>query len=68
MSFSGYISLFRGAAPSQWMPTIFGISSKLADVINHAKFHIDKLRGFGLTEARKSYISIGEHGCHQHTS
>ena len=35
-------------APSQLIPTNFGTSRSLAGVINHAKFHPDRLRGFRL--------------------
>jgi hypothetical protein len=46
-SFSGYISLSCGAASSQPIATIFDTSRKLNDFINRAKFHLDRLSGFG---------------------
>jgi hypothetical protein len=41
-----YISPIWGAAPSQPIVTIFGMSCGLADIINCAKFHNDRSRGF----------------------
>ena len=41
------MSAIGGAARSEPNPTNFGTSRKLADVINRAKFHLDRLRGFG---------------------
>ena len=43
-----------GAAPSQPIPTIFDTSCILADAINRAKVHLDRLSGFGWAAARKS--------------
>ena len=42
-----YISPICGAAPSQPITTIFVVSRKLADVINPAKFHLDRWKSFG---------------------
>jgi hypothetical protein len=61
-SFSGYISPICGATPSQLIPTIFGTSRNLADIINRAKFQVDWLRGFGWAGTRKSLVSIGKRG------
>ena len=47
---------------SQSIPTIFCTSGTLTYLINHAKFNIDWLRGFGLAGTRKSYVSIGKYG------
>jgi hypothetical protein len=46
--FSGYISPICGAAHSQPIPTVFDTLRNPVDLINRAKFHIDRLRGFGL--------------------
>ena len=43
-----YISRMCGAAPSEPIETIFGTLSHLMDVINSAKFNLDRSRGFGL--------------------
>jgi hypothetical protein len=46
---SAYISLVWGAAPSQPTPTNFGVANEVADVVKCAKFHVDRLRDFGLS-------------------
>jgi hypothetical protein len=46
-SISGYISPICGAASSQPIPTILGTSYDLANIINRAKCHDDRLRVFG---------------------
>jgi hypothetical protein len=49
-----------GAAPSQPIPTVFGTTGNLTNVINHAKIHVDRLNGLGLAGTRKSYVSKGK--------
>jgi hypothetical protein len=61
-SFCSYISPISGATCSQPIPTSFGTSRDFADVINHAKFHLDRLRGFGWAGAWKSHVSRGKRG------
>jgi hypothetical protein len=51
-----------GAASSQPIATIFGTWRILTDVINRAKFNLDRLRGFGWAGARKSHVCIGKRG------
>jgi hypothetical protein len=48
--------------PSRPIPTILCTLDNLTNEINRAKFHVNRLRGFGLAGARKSYVSIGKHG------
>jgi hypothetical protein len=40
--------LICGAAPSQPIQTIIGTADNLTNIINHAEFHFDRWRGFGL--------------------
>jgi len=42
-----YISRMCGATPSKRIPTKFGTSVRLTDVIKRAQFHRYNLRGFG---------------------
>jgi hypothetical protein len=37
-----------GSRSQSTIPTNFGISTEVADVISRAEFHVDRLRGFGL--------------------
>jgi hypothetical protein len=48
--------------PSKLIPIISGTSGNFTNVITRAKFHFDRLRGFGGAGARKSYVSVGEQG------
>ena len=43
-----------GAAPCEPIRTIFGTVGHLVDVINCAKFHVDRSWGFSLGGARKT--------------
>jgi hypothetical protein len=49
-----------GANPTERMAIIFGTSRNLADVINCAKFHIDRPRGYGGAGIQKSHVPIGK--------
>ena len=51
-----------GATLSQPIRTIFGTSGDIANIINHAEFHIDRLRGIWLAGTPKSNVSIGMQG------
>ena len=42
------------AAPSEPIQTIFGTLGHLMDVINYAKFHVDRSRGIGLAGVERN--------------
>jgi hypothetical protein len=49
-----------GADPTEPIVITFDISRDLNDIINCAKFHIDRLRGYGVAEVQKSHVPIGK--------
>jgi hypothetical protein len=49
------------AAPSPPISTNFGESHEIADASYSAKFHVDRLRDFGLAGARISHVHLGKH-------
>jgi hypothetical protein len=55
-----YISRIWGADPTKPIVIIFGTSRELADVINCAKFHIDRSRGYGGAGVQKSHVPMGK--------
>ena len=46
----------RGGAPLNQFKPFFGTLSHLMDVINCAKFNIDRSRGFGLGDVGKMHV------------
>jgi hypothetical protein len=54
------ISRIWGADPTELIVIIFGTSRDLTDVINCAKFHIDRSRGYGGAGVQKSHVAIGK--------
>jgi hypothetical protein len=57
--------------PGQLVSAIFGKSGKLTDVINRAKFHIDRLRGFPVSVWQVPEMvccHLGKHGHPQHSA
>jgi hypothetical protein len=55
-----YISPIWGEDPTEQIVIIFGTSRDLADVINCAKFHIDRSRGYDGPDVQKSHVPIGK--------
>jgi hypothetical protein len=55
-----YISRIWGADSIEPIVIICVTSRDLADVINCAKFHIDRSRGYGGARVQKSHVPIGE--------
>jgi hypothetical protein len=45
--------------PTEPIVIIFGTSRDLVDLINCAKFHIDRSRGYGVAGVQKSHVPIG---------
>jgi hypothetical protein len=46
--------------PLNRLLSFFCTSRDLADVINCAKFHIDRSRGYGVAGVQKSHVPIGK--------
>jgi hypothetical protein len=46
--------------PLNRLLSFFGASHDLADVINCAKFHINRSRGYGVAGVQKSHVPIGK--------
>ena len=55
-----YISLimYSGGIPVQPIAVIFITTRDLADVIDRAKFCMDRLKGFGLSKGESWFLSI----------
>jgi hypothetical protein len=64
--FLNYISSICGASSSQLIQIIFGTVRNPTDIINHAKFHTDRLRSFGVAGTRQSYVFSGKYGRPSH--
>jgi hypothetical protein len=52
--------LYGVKTPTEPIVTIFGTSRELTDVINCAKFRIDRSRGYDRPEVQKSLVLIGK--------
>jgi hypothetical protein len=59
-SSSNYISRIWGADPTEPIVINFCTSRDLADLINCAKFHFDRSRGYGVAGVQKSHVPMGK--------